>query len=100
MNEPKCNRCGRTLHDPESIRRGYGPECFHLHIDWKQNRIDFDSDFEEDATTVLSAMETRTLYVHSLACPVCGYKSLNPISWLESSCCICKARHHKHIYAL
>ena len=23
-----CIRCGRTLTDPQSVRRGYGPECF------------------------------------------------------------------------
>jgi len=22
-----CSRCGRRLTDPQSIRRGYGPEC-------------------------------------------------------------------------
>lgn len=24
----KCQKCGRKLTDPESIKRGYGPECW------------------------------------------------------------------------
>ena len=24
----KCQKCGKKLTDPESIRRGYGPECW------------------------------------------------------------------------
>lgn len=24
----KCQKCGRKLTDPESIERGYGPECW------------------------------------------------------------------------
>ena len=24
----KCQKCGRKLTDPESIARGYGPECW------------------------------------------------------------------------
>jgi hypothetical protein len=27
-HEGKCARCSRRLTDPESIRRGFGPECF------------------------------------------------------------------------
>ena len=27
MEETRCIRCGRPLHDPESIARGMGPEC-------------------------------------------------------------------------
>ena len=96
----QCIRCGRPLKDPESIRRGYGPECFAAKVDWEQNRIDFESDFDEESQVVLSAMETRTLLVHSIPCPSCGYKCLNPISWTESSCTICKARHNKHIFTL
>ena len=26
-----CGRCGRPLVDPESIERGFGPECFGFH---------------------------------------------------------------------
>lgn len=26
----RCIRCGRTLSDPESIARGYGPDCARL----------------------------------------------------------------------
>ena len=26
-NTPRCIRCGRTLKDPQSIRRHYGPVC-------------------------------------------------------------------------
>ena len=25
----KCQKCGRKLTDPESIERGYGPECWN-----------------------------------------------------------------------
>lgn len=28
MMYSKCQRCGRKLTDPESIQRGYGPECW------------------------------------------------------------------------
>ena len=28
MHAGMCGRCGRELTDPESIRRGFGPECF------------------------------------------------------------------------
>lgn len=28
--EDNCIRCGRPLTDPESIERGYGPECFGM----------------------------------------------------------------------
>ena len=24
----KCQKCGKKLTDPESMRRGYGPECW------------------------------------------------------------------------
>lgn len=24
----KCQKCGRKLTDPESVERGYGPECW------------------------------------------------------------------------
>lgn len=33
----KCRKCGKKLTDPESIKRGYGPECWYQltghHID-------------------------------------------------------------------
>lgn len=29
-HEGKCGRCGRLLTTPESIQRGYGPECIKL----------------------------------------------------------------------
>lgn len=25
----KCQKCGKKLTDPESIKRGYGPECWN-----------------------------------------------------------------------
>ena len=25
----KCRKCGKKLSDPESIKRGYGPECWY-----------------------------------------------------------------------
>lgn len=28
----RCRRCGRSLEDPESVKRGIGPEC------WKEER--------------------------------------------------------------
>ena len=36
----KCQKCGRKLTDPESIKRGYGPECWGriqgIHISEKE----------------------------------------------------------------
>lgn len=29
-HEGRCGRCGRKLTTPESIERGYGPECYKL----------------------------------------------------------------------
>lgn len=29
----KCQKCGKKLTDPESIKRGYGPEC------WNQTHV-------------------------------------------------------------
>lgn len=43
----KCQKCGRKLTDPESIERGYGPECWNgltTHYypdpeDWEKHKI-------------------------------------------------------------
>lgn len=40
----KCQKCGKKLTDPESMRRGYGPEC------WEQLtgiRVDFSGNAPE-----------------------------------------------------
>ena len=43
----KCQKCGKKLTDPESIKRGYGPECWnsltaHYYrnpVDWENYRV-------------------------------------------------------------
>ena len=45
----KCRKCGKKLTDPESIRRGFGPECWYQltghHTDkTKQNPIPEDDE--------------------------------------------------------
>lgn len=41
----KCQKCGKKLTDPESIKRGYGPECwYHLTaqahaVDWEKYKV-------------------------------------------------------------
>lgn len=43
----KCQKCGRKLTDPESIERGYDPECwngltthYYPHLeDWEKHKI-------------------------------------------------------------
>jgi len=99
MNDSKCLRCGKLLTDPESIRRGYGPECFRIQIDWKQNRIGFSENLDEKVN-IQTALEQRIDLVHNTKCPSCGYKDLKPISWTESSCLICKLKGNKHIFKI
>lgn len=43
----RCQKCGKKLTDPESIKRGYGPECWGripgIHINFKLcDRIRFE----------------------------------------------------------
>ena len=43
----KCQKCGKKLTDPESIKRGYGPECwnsltahyYRSSVDWENYRV-------------------------------------------------------------
>ena len=45
VNYQKCKRCGRTLKDPGSQARGYGPICFLLVIGDENRQLDL-FDFE------------------------------------------------------
>lgn len=45
----KCQKCGRKLTDPDSIQRGYGPECWeeitgHYPSDQSKDRVSGDTD--------------------------------------------------------
>ena len=44
----KCQKCGKKLTDPDSIRRGYGPECWNSltiqcyrdrPVDWENYKV-------------------------------------------------------------
>jgi hypothetical protein len=41
-DDPRCRRCGQVLHDPDSIERGYGPDCARSlglsDLDWLPQR--------------------------------------------------------------
>lgn len=99
MEKSNCLRCGKPLTDPESVRRGYGPECFRITIDWKQNRLGFSENLDEKENAA-TAMEKRYKLVQAVKCPTCGYKDLKPISWTESTCLICKLNHNKYTFKI
>ena len=40
----KCQKCGKKLTDPESIKRGYGPECWNsLTAHYYRNPVDWEN---------------------------------------------------------
>ena len=42
--DSKCQKCGKKLTDPESIKRGYGPECWNsLTAHYYRNSVDWEN---------------------------------------------------------
>ena len=56
----KCRKCGKRLTDPESIKRGFGPECWYQltgqHID-RTKRHPAPKDGQEVLTGQLSIFD-------------------------------------------
>jgi len=53
-NTPRCIRCGRTLKDPQSIRRHYGPVCA-AHIAKERDRDDSTDESIQDEVMEMHA---------------------------------------------
>lgn len=96
VSENACNLCGRTLTDPESIQRGFGPSC------WKKATADkehFEGCFpeaeaalrnaDEDAATCLCGCDLRGQPVEGYEHDS-GWKTDHGIQWLFVTCPNCK----------
>lgn len=72
----KCQKCGKKLTDPESIKRGYGPECWnsltaHYYrspVDWENYRVPGQMNIE-----IFWIWEVGTMAIRKI-CPDCGTK--------------------------
>ena len=82
----KCQKCGKKLTDPESIKRGYGPECWnsltaHYYrspVDWENYRVPGQMNIEDfldmgggdNGTRPAVSRKDRKTEI----CPDCGTK--------------------------
>lgn len=69
----RCKRCNRILTDPESIKRGYGPECIetiNLEVDLtEQARMNGDPGFMCDHCERVTPIPL----MRKGRCPICRY---------------------------
>ena len=74
----KCQKCGRKLTDPESIERGYGPECWNgltTHYyphpeDWEKHKIPGQMTIEDFLGDLKTESNSRILRLERNMCEV------------------------------